>query len=646
MQLKNSFRTGLLLTTALLSACETEAPAPLADIILTNGYVYTVDQTRSVREAIAIGDGHIIAVGDNETVLKHAGPQTQIRDLHGKMVMPGLHDMHIHALGVVKPDLCDLDSTVVSLDEMVPLISACLEQYPPGDGGWLPVVQWNPFEGNQPSAKYPTLRAALDAVSIDHPIIMWGDDGHHGAANSAALNSPTTPINANSLKTTYKDFQKLIAVDETGAPSGGLTEGARNILRKDMHGDMLGSSTPPENLMPRVAAKLAASGITSIQDAAVGENELAQYRWLDQSGKMTFRVRTALHVSIPNGNRKEAEVLRSLPDIIDQLKKMRATVEGSHYIRAEAVKLFADGVLEGNPHAHPPTLPNAAMIDSFHLPLYATDEKTGGLTVTGYVDPQSDECKTGKTEYLPSQCVKSYGILENSESVLKEFVRLAIDAGFHVHIHAIADRAVRVTADAFEATKEAADRKGLTQSIAHLQIGKTEDLIRHGKLNTFVVFTYVWATPEPAYEMTLIPFIDKVDGTDLYNPDHYYMKNAYPVKSIQNYGAVPVFGSDAPVSSRDPRPFASMQAAMTRASNGITLNPAQRLDIHETIASYTINSARLMKRDHELGSLEAGKIADIIILNQNIAEIDPARISKTKVLTTIFEGRIVHDISG
>ncbi|RLA21844.1 MAG: amidohydrolase, partial [Gammaproteobacteria bacterium] len=165
-----------------------------------------------------------------------------------------------------------------------------------------------------------------------------------------------------------------------------------------------------------------------------------------------------------------------------------------------------------------------------------------------------------------------------------------------------------------------------------------------------VVFTFVWTASGTEYEMMVAPFIDELDGVaDLYNTDNYYMKNVYPAKSIQDYGGFLVNGSDAPVGSRDPMPLVSLAQAIYRSNGETVLNEKERIDIHSAIAAFTINGARLFGHDDKLGSIEAGKIADIIVLDQNIVELaekdEPGKIGNTKVAMTIFDGNVVFERS-
>ena len=641
-----------------------------ADLLLTNAYVYTVDNSRTVAEAVAIRGNEIIYVGSGDGAGKFIGKNTGVRDLGGRMLMPGLHDMHIHATGVVEPDMCDFRGEAKSFEEMVPFLQGCIEKYRIAEGDWLVVLQWPFSGGNQPSERLKTIRAALDAASDRHPIIMWGDDGHHAAVNSLALaqardkSGNVVGLNKGTIETVFAEFREMIAVDESGEPAGGLNEGARMLVRPDFIEDMMGLHSPPEVMMPAVAKKLAASGITSIQDPYTVPELLEYYHWLDTSGQMTFRIRTAFYHQSEDAH--NAGRLARIPAHVELFKAQREKLKNSKLIQPNAVKLFADAVLEGNPYAAPPTLPVAAILGEFEQPLFSIDPGTESIGISGYVDLEGTTCtevrnhpgKYGKPEtirkfaekhgYQPAQCIKSSGVLEHSEDYIKEYVRQMTSAGFHVHIHALSDRGLRVAIDAFSEVKREADAKNLTQSITHVQLAHPDDVKRIGDLGIFVAFTYVWIFPEVEYDVMVIPFIDKVDGiADLYNPQHYYMQNVYPVKSVMDAGGILTWGSDAPVDTRDPVPFSSMQAALTRAADGVVMNAAQRIDIHDVLAAYTINGARLMGHDNRLGSIEVGKTADLIVLNQNVVELaeqgQAGKIGETQVDMTIFDGNVVFE---
>ena len=129
---------------------------------------------------------------------------------------------------------------------------------------------------------------------------------------------------------------------------------------------MMGLHGTAEDTMPAVAAKLAASGITSIQDPYSVSELLERYDWLEKSGRMTFRLRTAFYHHSDDSH--YAGDLAQIPVHVEYFKTQRERLENSNLIQPNAVKLFADAVLEGNPFAQPPTLPVAAILDDFeHL---------------------------------------------------------------------------------------------------------------------------------------------------------------------------------------------------------------------------------------------------------------------------------------
>ena len=148
--------------------------------------------------------------------------------------------------------------------------------------------------------------------------------------------------------------------------------------------------------------------------------------------------------------------------------------------------------------------------------------------------------------------------------------------------------------------------------------------------------------------VAVVPFFEELDSLeDMFNPELYFIKNVFPVKSLQDAGSPLAWGSDAPQGICDPMPFVNMEAAITRELDGRVLNAKERLNIHEVIASFTIEGARLMGHDDRLGSIEIGKIADLVILNQNVVELaqqdQTNRIGETLVDLTLFNGKVIYE---
>jgi predicted amidohydrolase YtcJ len=286
------------------------------------------------------------------------------------------------------------------------------------------------------------------------------------------------------------------------------------------------------------------------------------------------------------------------------------------------------------------------------------------MTVMGYVDTAGMLCQTvranmalalrGAAEFQarhgfhPTQCRIESGKLEHPREQIMEFARRFHADGFTLHIHAIGDMAVATAIDAIEAARKVAPDRMAPHAIAHLQVIAPKDVERIGKGRIFTAFTFAWANALKDYDMTVMPFIDRVVGNSdsaFYNSRNYTYRQSYPARSVMRAGGVLTGGSDAPVETRDPRPFYNIQYAVTRQHpGGIRFNPAEALSIDEALAAYTINGARGLGMGARIGSLEPGKRADFIVLDQDVVAMgrDPVlrqKIRDTKVLETWFGGR-------
>ncbi len=663
----SAFRV-VLLVSLLAGGCGTDVGEQTvtesADLILRNGYVYTVDASRSIAEAIAVRNGEIVLVGDNASVTELEGEHTRLVDLEGRMIMPGLHDVHIHLLGIVDRDSCDLESANLSLAEMVPLLKDCISRYELAPGSWLTVEQWNPFVGNGSSAQYPNLLAALDSVSREHPIILQGNDGHHAAVNSTALaravdaQGVRVGLSGETLKTQFVEYREFVGLDSLGEPNGALNEDARDLVE------------PPTWLSAGLAREvgaqigpiLASHGITSAQDAMLIPEALEVFAELEQSGELGFRLHAAMYLD-PTDYTTDGVV--DIERMVAELELYRVRYKNSPLISPTAAKIFVDGVIEGNPLVTPPTLPAGAALEPYLQPRFDFDVAAGKLRLIGYVDTSSVLCqsvRSGQTAqgstavqtflvehgFHPGQCIISRGVLEDDEKFVLDYTRALDAAGFTVHSHAIGDRAVRVAVDAFEAAREANGDTGLPHAIAHAQLVHPDDQARIGQLGLYMAFTYAWMDSEFSYDMMVIPFFAELeDETHLYDLDSYYMQNVYPVRSLQEAGAVLVAGSDAPVETRSPRPFINMATELTRANEGAALNANQTVNVHDLIAAYTINGAHALRQADRVGSIEVGKRADLVVLDRNVVELAEAErwveFAETAVVLTVFDGNVVYE---
>src|SRR6185369_14497857 len=198
-------------TSSLADAAITAAPA---DLVLQNGFVYTVDDRNSVQQAIAIHGGRIVYVGNDQGARAYIGKQTKVIDLHGRMVMPGLVDTHNHAIAGGSQLLdCDLNYAPLTVAQFQQKIQACLDEtHAKEPDGYLTVVGWY-RQAMQPSGTQVT-KANLDALKTHRPIIVRSTDGHTTLGNSRAL--ARAKITRNSLD----PHAGRIDRDGAGEPTG------------------------------------------------------------------------------------------------------------------------------------------------------------------------------------------------------------------------------------------------------------------------------------------------------------------------------------------------------------------------------------------------------------------------------------------
>ena len=642
-----------------------------ADVVLTNGTIYTQDAARQTVSAMAVRDGKIVFVGSNAEAASFIGPKTQVEDAGGRLVLPGLIDVHIHPMGIVDFGGCDLEAKAKTLAEIGQFVRACIERMQVQPGRWVAVSGWEYAAGNQSDPQHPTLRAALDAASTRHPIVMTGWDGHHGAYNSVALamaKNATGNVVGYSKRTLETDFAKykaVVGVDSNGEPSGDIQddgkfpidssevarEAAQKLLRE------------PERLQQRVNS----AGLTAIQDAAAGRGSgLAVYDELIRRGKLTFRLHMA-QMWEPEDFR-DARGHVDWDKLLAELNKVRDKYRSNPLTRADAIKVYADGDLEANPNNVPPTFGASLRPVPYLQPIFDKDAH-GDLSVKGYVDLGSPACVyvrarpaeystadqisefTKMYGYHPAQCAISYGIPAHAPAIFDEYIKRAHVAGYTIHVHTISETAVHMAIDAIEAARNADGIASQPDTLAHLQLATADDLARMGRHNLFAAFTYSWMYAEPkGYSLSTVPFFDKVVGNSyesLHNPNNYFERNTYPAKTAKEAGAILAAGSDAPVLTKDPQPFVNMELGVTRARHGLPpLSPWQRLNIRDLIEAYTINGARALNRASEIGSLEVGKSADFIVVNQNILTLADQghadKIGETKVMETWFMGKRVY----
>jgi predicted amidohydrolase YtcJ len=562
-----------------------------AELVFAGGPVYTADASRRRMVAAAAADGRpasavgvvrgrIEAIGtaDDADIQDLIGPATQVVDLRGRALLPGFQDAHVHPAFAGITMIGCNLMGVASLAEALARIDSFARQHP--DLEWISGSGWRMewFPGGTPD------RHALDAVTGARPAYLSNRDGHGAWANTRALE--LAGVDAR----TPDPADGRIEREPDGGPQGTLHEGAANLVAA-----LLPELTVEERLTGLLLAQehLHARGITAWQDAIVGDylgsqDPLPVYLAAAASGQLTARVEGALWWDRTRGGEQ-------LPDILGRRERGIAP-----RFRANTVKIMQDGVAENF---------TAGMLDPYHDPTGCHDHGSG----LSYVDPVA----------------------------LREYVAQLDALGFQVHLHAIGDRAVREALDAIEAARTA-NRTGESQHrtdnrhhIAHLQVVHPDDVPRFAALDVTANMQGLWAAHEPQMDELTIPFI---------GPER--TARQYVFGDLARSGARLAAGSDWAVSSANP--LRAIHVAVNRSLQGATGSeaepflPDQSLDLAQALAAYTIGSAYVNHLDDETGSVELGKLADLVVLDRDPFAAPPSEIGSTGVLATYVQGEAVY----
>jgi predicted amidohydrolase YtcJ len=246
------------------------------------------------------------------------------------------------------------------------------------------------------------------------------------------------------------------------------------------------------------------------------------------------------------------------------------------------------------------------------------DGALGGRTAA-LIEPYSDQ-------------PKSRGALHLAPELFNDAVTQLDARGFQVHVHAIGDRAVQVALDGFAAALERNGKKDHRHLIAHAELIAPQDVQRFAQLNVVLQPEPRWAHFGPFGRMT----VERVGAERA--------SRAFPIGSLLRAGVKVAFSSDYPVVTADP--LESIEVAVTRQDalepQGEPWLPDEQITLEQAIAAYTIDAAYVEHEDDESGSLEAGKSADLVVLDRDIFEAPAGEISNAKVLVTLWGGEAVH----
>lgn len=552
------------------------------DVIFSNGVFHTQDREHPVAHSVGVHQGRVISLDDE------LAPELfeRVVDLKGAAVVPGFHDAHCH-LSFLGEALVQLDLRPASVSTMAELIATVADAAAQaGPGEW---IMGQGYDQNYLDGQHPTA-AALDGVAPDNPVWLWHNSRHMAVVNTKAFEAAGYPGRKGFTIPEGGD----VPLDDNGAALGLLQETARGLVQEAI----------PAKSTERVADQIAAAcdaalsaGITSITEPGLGSpanlgqsfTDLAAYQLARDQGRLRVRATvmpylTTLHPIDPTGRTVADEYPgEGRPFGLDL--GLRSGM-GDDWLRIGAVKVLSDGSLIGR--------------SAFMTEDYAADAEQGTHNV---------------------------GYLQFPRQWLERRLIAAHRNGWQLAVHAIGDGAVDVVLDIFEKAQKEAPREDARMRIEHFGVTSDEQVARAARLGVVPV-------PQGRFVNELGDGMAKALG-------ERRTRMCYRMRSLLDAGMVVPGSTDAPVV--DYPPLDNIHDMVNRrTASGAQFVPEERISVAEAVHAYTVGSAYASHCEDVKGSLTPGKLADFVVLSEDVYEVDPGTIKDIEITATVVGGDIMH----
>jgi len=535
-----------------------------ADLVLLNGKVVTVDPEFSVAEAVAVKDRRIVAVGSTAEIEGLVGAGTEVIDLEGRMVLPGLIDSHIHMVSTGLT-MSMIDCRTPPMDSIADIVVAVRERAEKARAGeWIAGRGWD--QAKLAEHRNPT-RWDLDEAAPDNPVYLTRTCGHVVVVNSKALEV------AGVTRDTPQPVGGTIVKDEDREPTGLLLERPAFWL-------VLKHVPPPDLERKKEAIRLASrafseAGLTGVIEAGIAAEDMRAYQEVLREGGLTVRVNMML---------KGVEGDEPVEESLRRIREFPLTTGfGDDMVRFLGLKLLIDGGI--------------------------------GCRTALLREPYEGE-------------PDNRGILTMPEEKLQRLVDEANLQGMMVGVHCAGGGAMDIVLRAFEETDRKRPIKGRRFTLIHAYQPSEENFETCRRLGVVVA-------SQPSFLYYL--------GDSYYeNVGPERSKWLKPHRAWIDHGIVVAAGTDSPVTPYPP--FVSLWAAIARRTEvqETQMGTGQKVTREEAIRMYTINGAYLTFEEDARGSIEPGKLADLIVIDRDILTCPEDDIKETKVLRTILSGKTVY----
>ncbi len=559
---------------------------PGADLVITNASVITVNGSRQEAEAIAVLHNKIQYVGKNKEARAFIGETTRVINGEGKTVMPGIYDGHVHSYRASISELGGAAPVIHSIAEAQEWIGQQVKTKPAAS--WI--ILERVYASRLREQRLPT-KGELDLAAPHNPI-HW-NSGPVSVANSKALE-----LSQITRDTPNPSPGEIVKDPKTGEPTG-LLRNAAHLLKGAVSAHR---PSPEEHLdaLKKLHALYNQHGITSIGERRTDPEAIDLFRRLAASGELTVRVNCTrvmdpVPKTIPEALKKLSEITNAAPGKFSY----GPSGTGDEWVRIGPLKVFLDG---------------------------------GMLIGTAYMrEPW------GISEMFQITDPDYRGLLNVNPDILNPLYLAAAKQGWQLTAHCTGEASPEVLLDCYENIAREVGRERLRERrflITHANFQTQQSLKRMKRLNIAADIQPAWLYKDGA---TLL----KVLGTDR-------MKNFQPLRAMFRGGIVIAGGSDhmvqldADESTNPWNPWLGMWIALTRQTErGGVLNSRERLNREQAIRFYTLNNAYLHHEEKIKGSIEPGKLADVILLDRNILNCKVDEIRETQVRLTVVDGKIV-----
>jgi len=564
--------SGLTFASVVTGRERIEAGAETAELVLTKGKIITIDKKDSIADAIAVRNGRILDVGSNDALRQYIGQGTEVIDLQGRTVTPGLIDSHAHlpVFGFRENGAYVNLQSLESKEEILDALAARAKRLP--GGAWINA--W----GIQDITFTFMDRHDLDRVSRDHPILVVHTSGQWGFANTLALQ--LSGIDRNTPDPAGAKIEK----DGGGNPTGLLIHyPALYLVRRKFP---VPSSEKYAEALSFAANLYAAEGVTTVHDNFFFVTEMTSatpaeaYLNSLESNKIPIRVK--LWPYIPN--------VREARLAVKELFSNRDPDPNSEYrvlsiCKREKASFFTH-VWGG----------------------WKIAADGGGPSALYYRNP--------------------FGLPMHREKEFQEMVSLFHGTGQQISVHAVGDQAVDLTLSAFLQALKAEPRKDHRHRIEHALSPtiKARDLI--GKsgvvVSTHPQWMYKWFD-----RARLLQYLDRERG-------------AVPLKSYLDRGIPVAFGADPPAFPLYKPQVALWQATARITEKGYRLGSSESISTKKALRCQTMGSAYAAFQEKEIGSIEKGKLADLVVWNKDLYEVKVDEIRNLKAEATLVGGKVIY----